>query len=87
MIFSYTQRSWLPEIPTIIRTFSPGLKNNNTLKCSSNNFPGMTHICQHVWKIAGNTFQCMFSNPGEKVLFIVESQGQIYPLAFILFRT
>ena len=31
--------------------------------------------------------ESLFSNPGDKVLILVESTGQIYPINFLLFRT
>ena len=44
----HTLRSWLHQISTWIRNLSPGLENNSTLNCCSNNFPtwhcGIRHL-------------------------------------------
>ena len=83
----HTLRSWLHYMPAMIRTFSPGLENNDTLKCSSINFPGNIKYFSISAKLLEIHFNVLlFSNQGEKVLFLVESTGQIYFLAFIFLR-
>ena len=50
--FSYcigcTLRSGLYEIPTMIKSFPCGLENNHACKWISDNFPGITHMSEHL---------------------------------------
>ena len=41
---SHTLRSWVLEMVILFRTFAPQYENNSTLKCSSDNFPSVTHM-------------------------------------------
>ena len=41
-------RSGLHEIPKMIRTFPPWLENNHACKWISDNFPGITHMSEHL---------------------------------------
>ena len=79
-----TLRSGLHEIPIIITTYPNGLENNHACKWIPDNFPRMLtyilflEILLHAW---------LFLNPRGKVLFLLKSMGQIFPLVLILLRT
>ena len=51
-------------------------------------FSNITTYVSCVAKLSKLLFtESLFSNPGDKVLILVESTGQIYPINFLLFRT
>ena len=56
----------------LFRTFSPGLENNNTLKCNSESFP-TTAISGYCWKFLEPDFILLFSpTSGDKIIILVE---------------
>ena len=78
-----TLRSWLNEIPTMIGTFSPGLENNNKLKCIANNFPGITcmsacleNCLKHISMYRSSPIQ------GRRSKFLLKVRGRFVPYLF-----
>ena len=86
----HTLRSWLQGLSTIFRAVFPGLENNDTLKCSSNNLSRNNAYVSIHGKLSEKYLNVLlFSNPGDKVIILVKTMGQLCHLFFfqIIFRT